>query len=241
MDKTLSLPEVDSEGAAIAATKAELSAFWHWFDDSVVVDLHGRPVLVYRGEYGAPDSAPVLSTRLGSLSFGDRETAFGYARHPNKSGDVRTYPRVHAAYLAIGNPVVNQPDDPFIELTTLEAVLGRNNATRIAKKLATWIMQTSPWVNGEIRANSVEEFLDTHPDGLARLYVQAFPLLDDPEEVAHMKAAGFDGAIHGGAGLNAGGVEYRVFDPDSVREVLSEAISGLTKSLRQIGYSRNCQ
>ena len=35
MDKTLSLPGVDSEGAAIAATKAGLSAFWDWFDDSV--------------------------------------------------------------------------------------------------------------------------------------------------------------------------------------------------------------
>lgn len=239
MDKTLSLPGVDSEEAAIAATKAGLSAFWDWFDDFVVIDRHGRPVVVYRGEYGAPDLAPFLSTRLGSLSFGDRETALGYARHPNRLGEIPTYPRVHAAYLAIGNPVVNQPDDPFIELTTLEAVLGRNNAERIAKKLATWIMQTSPWVNGEIRAKSVEEFLDTHPDALAHLYVQAFPLFDDPEEVAHMKAAGFDGAIYGGAGLNAGAVEYRVFDADSVREVPSEVISGLTSSLRD--YWRNCQ
>jgi len=239
MDKTLSLPGVDSEGAAIAATKEKLSAFWKWFDDSVVIDLDGRPVVVYRGEYGAADSAPFLSTRLGSLSFGDRETALGYAHHPNRPGDAPTYPKVLAAYLAIRNPVVNQPDDPFIELTALEAVLGRDNAERIAKKLATWIMQTAPWVNGEIRAKSVEEFLDTNQDGLARLYVQAYPLFDDREEVAHMKAAGFDGAIHGGAGLNAGGVEYRVFDGDSVWEVPSEAISGLTSSLR--GYWRNCQ
>jgi hypothetical protein len=141
--------------------------------------------------------------------------------------------------LAIGHPAVNQPEDPFIELTTLEAVFGRYDAERIAKKFATWIMQTSPWVNGEIRAKTVDEFLDTHPDGLARLYVQAFPLFDDPEEVAHMKAYGFDGAIHGGAGLNAGGVEYRVFDADSVWEVPSEAISGPTSSLR--GYRRNRQ
>jgi len=239
MDKTLSLPGVDSEGAAIAATRAQLSAFWNWFDDSVVIDRHGRPVVVYRGEYGALDSAPFLSTRLGSLSFGDRETALGYAHHPNRPGDVPTCPKVLAAYLAITNPVVNQPDDPFVELTELAAVLGRDHAERIARKFATWIMQTSPWVNGEIRAKSVEEFFDSHPDGLARLYVQAFPLFDDPEEVAHMKAVGFDGAIHGGAGLNAGGVEYRVFDADSVWEVPSEAISGLTGSLR--GYWRNRQ
>ena len=231
MDKTPSFPGGDSEGIAIAATKAGLLAFWNWFDGSVVIDLYGRPVVVFRGEYGAPDSVPVLSTRLGSLSFGDRETALGYAHHPNRSGDVPAYPRVHAAYLAIRNPVVNQPDDPFIELTTLEAVFGQDNAERI--------MQTSPWVNGEIRAKSVEEFLDAEPDGLAHLYVQAFPIFDDPEEVAHMKAAGFDGAIHGGVGLNAGGVEYRVFDADSVWEVPSEAISGLRSSIR--GYWRNCQ
>jgi len=169
MDKTLSLPGVDSEGAAIAATKEEFSAFWNWFDDSVVIDRHGRPVVVYRGEYGAPDSVPVLSTRLGSLSFGDRETALGYAYHPNRPGDVPTYPRVLAVYLAITNPVVDQPDDPFIELTALEAVLGRNNVERIAKRFARWIMQTSPWVNGEIRAKSVEEYLDTDQGALARL------------------------------------------------------------------------
>jgi len=232
---------VDSDGVAIAASEAELLAFWNWFDGSEAIDRQGRPVVVYRGEYGAPDSAPVLATRLGSLSFGDRETALGYAYHPNSSGDVPAYPRVHAAYLAIRKPVVNQPDDAFIELTTLEAVFGRDNAERIAKKFAPWIMQTSPWVGGEIRAQSVEEFLDADPVGLARLYLQAFPLFDDADEVARMKAAGFDGAIYGGAGLNAGEIEYRVFDPYSVREVPPLGINSRCNSSWQFGYRRNCQ
>lgn len=47
---------------------------------------------------------------------------------------------------------------------------------RVAKKFAPWVVQTSPWMSGEISAPSVEEFLEANPDGLARLYVQAFPL-----------------------------------------------------------------
>lgn len=241
MDKTASLPGVDRDGLVIAATEVELLAFWNWFDGSEAIDLHGRPLVVYRGEYGAPDSVPVLATRLGSLSFGDRETALSYAHHPNRSGDVPAYPRVHVAYLTIRKPVVNQPDDPFIELTTLEAVFGPDNAVRIARKFARWIMQTSPWVGGEIRAQSVEELLDVDPVALARLYLQAFPLFDDADEVARMKAAGFDGAIYGGAGLNAGEIEYRVFDAGSVWEVRGDGISRVRNSLRKLGYGKNRQ
>lgn len=221
MDRSPPFPGVDSEGAPIAETEAEVSAFWDWFAGSVTIDSYGRPMVVYRGEYGELDRVPVLSTRLGSLSFGDRETALSYAHHPNRAGDALPCPRVHAAYLAIRTPIVNQPDDPFIELTTLGTVLGRDNAVRIATKFAMWVMQTSPWANGEIRARSVEEFLDADPRGLERLYVQAFPLFDDPEEVARLKDAGFDGAIYGGAGANAGEIGYRLFDATAAGRVRS--------------------
>lgn len=224
VSRTPRLRHANSEGAAIAATDAEISAFWNWFGGAVTIDPQGRPMVVYRGEYGPPDSVRVLSTRLGSLSFGDRETAHRYAHYPNRSEDLSAYPRIHAVYVAIRRPVVNQPDDPFIDLTTIEAALGRQSAERIAKKFSAWLKQTSPWRSCEISAASVEEFLEGDPDGLACLYVQAFPLFDDPEEVADMKAAGFDGAIYGGMGFNAGEIEFRVFDAASVREVAPGAV-----------------
>jgi hypothetical protein len=130
------------------------------------------------------------------------------------------HPRVLAAYLAIRNPVVNQPTDPFIELADLEAALGRDDAARIARKFAAWVMRTSAWMHGNIRASSVEEFLSADPEGLSRLYMQAFPIFDDVEEVARMKDAGFDGAIYAGAGANAGEIEYRLFDATSARMAL---------------------
>lgn len=82
-------------------------------------------------------------------------------------------------------------------------------------------MQTSPWMSGEIRASSVDEYLDANPNGLACLYLQAYPIFDDFDEVARMKAAGFDGAVYGGMGANAGETEFRLFDPASARKVIS--------------------
>jgi hypothetical protein len=46
-----------------------------------------------------------------------------------------------------------------------------------------------------------------------------YALLDDPAEVALLRAAGYDGAIHGGSGETAMEAEYRVFSEDQVRSV----------------------
>lgn len=95
-------------------------------------------------------------------------------------------------------------------------------------------MRTAPWTNGEIDALSVEEFLEAEPDGLARLYLEAYPLFDDVEEVAHMKAAGFDGAIYGGMGFNACEIEFRVFDRTSVWKVTTNGFDGFQGSAGRV-------
>lgn len=78
------LSTVDNEGRALARTVGELRDFWLWFGDSVAIDKGGRPIVAYRGEYGQPDSLAGFNTRLGSLSFGDRETA--YRLHITRTG-----------------------------------------------------------------------------------------------------------------------------------------------------------
>ena len=182
-------------------------------------DFLGSPLAVFRGEYGDPETAPDFSTRFGSLSFSEREIANFYAQSQNHRVDRLIDPRVHTAFLAIKRPIIEQPDDAFIELAMVEAQLGRQQAERIAKKFAFWVMQTSPWTNGEIGAPSVEEFLEAEPDALAHLYMQAYPFFDNAEEVELMKAAGYDGAIYGGSGLGAFKAEFRVFDKASVWKI----------------------
>lgn len=190
--------------------------FRRWFEGSKVVDLNGGPLVVYRGEHGRSNQSAGFHSRLGSLTFGDRQTAAHYAQHPNHVGDTPIQPRIYAAYVAVKNPFLNEPHDPFVELSMIEAALGYRAATRIAVKFEHWVMRTSPWTAGEIQSPSVRSFLASKPDGLARLYFQAFPYFDDVEEVARLKEAGFDGAICGGAGANAGEMEVRVFDASSI-------------------------
>jgi hypothetical protein len=46
-----------------------------------------------------------------------------------------------------------------------------------------------------------------------------YVLLDDADEVARLRAKGFDGAIHGGNGETALEPEYRVFSAQKVRSI----------------------
>jgi hypothetical protein len=220
-------PEADSEGARIAASADDLVAFWDWFKGSIALDPLGRPLVVYRGEHGDPETAPDFSTRLGSLSFGDFETARCYAEYPNRREDEPVCPRILLTYLVLRRPVLNRPDDPFIDLTVVETALGRRHAERIAEKFEWSVMRTSPWMEGEIDADSIKEFLESDPNGLSRLYFEAYRLFDDPEEVAHLQAAGFDGAIYGGIGFNALETEFRVFDKAAVWKVSTNRLGGL--------------
>ena len=49
------------------------------------------------------------------------------------------------------------------------------------------------------------------------LPIMAFRVFDDPAMVEAFKAAGFDGAIHGGFGATVDDIEYRVFDQSQIK------------------------
>lgn len=196
------------------AEAPQSSAFDNWFEGSQVVNEDGSPLVVYRGEHGRSSDA-LFQSRLGSLSFGDYETASLYATQPNNRADIPANPRIIPAYLAIKRPLLVDAGDPFIDFSLLIEAIGFERSAVIATELGPYIENTQAWADLDSQL-TVGEYLANHPESLGSLYVELYPILDNPKYVDWLKSAGFDGAIYGGSGANSGKAEYRVFDPDQV-------------------------
>lgn len=175
-------------------------------------DDTGTPLVAYRGEHGA--SSGIIHSRTPfSVTFGSRRAATAYALHPNLATDKAVQPRIIAAHLRIEKPLVNSPDDGFIDIPVLVDRVGRANAERIALKLADHIYNTDNWHENMAGAfESVADLLERASERFGELYLDLYPILDDSESVQIFKQAGFDGAIHMGNGETFGEIEYRVFD-----------------------------
>ncbi|MGY3582200.1 hypothetical protein ACVIGB_000875 [Bradyrhizobium sp. USDA 4341] len=192
--------------------------FLAWFGNSGVVDSSGAPLLVFRGEHGRREGN-AFQSRLGSISFADLDSAAIYARQPNDRTEIARDPRVMPAYLRIERPFMLEPDDPYLELSTIIDALGRAEAIRVAVKFEAWIRRTDNWdhiQDGVGRDISVADFIDRYPRRLTKIYFMAYPFLDDPVETAKLRAAGFDGAVHAGSAVTAGRPEYKIFAPESI-------------------------
>lgn len=198
----------------------ERAELFRWMGQSRVTGEDGLPLLVYRGEHGPLHVREHvgLHSRLGSLSFGSAAAASVYASSPNdlQSDESAQSPRVIPAYLRIENPLIESPDDPFIDVARLSEVLGVEQARRIALKFSDHIEYTGLWAEDFAPKHpSVRAYIESAPqEELDTLYFNLYPLLDDPAEVQLLKAAGIDGAIYGGSGENALEPEYRVFSAD---------------------------
>ncbi len=202
----------------------ETPAFKKWFGDSRVVDDTGAPIVVYRGEHGVVDGDK-LQSRVGSFSFtANPESAGTYAEKPNNRAVDKeaSAPRVTPVYLKLERPFLLERDDPFVDLKPIIDAVGKEKAMEIALKNERNIEHTNNWeeIQGETGATSVREFLQQHPDRLKDLYFEAYHLFDDPEAVGQLKAAGFDGAIHGGSGETSGEPEYKVFSESQVKSAI---------------------
>jgi hypothetical protein len=197
--------------------KDKKSIFKEWFDGSKVVDKRGRPLIVYRGQHG-PDSDKIQN-RLPVISFGTKGAADTYAYAPNNRtlDKLAINPHIIAAYLSIKNPVINTPDDPFIEFEAIINAVGLENAKKIALGVADYITPTNNW-DEEYSADfeSVQELVEKAPERIKGLYVDAYAVFDEPEFVEMFKQAGFDGLIQGGNGETAMEPEYKVFDKSQI-------------------------
>jgi hypothetical protein len=181
----------------------------------------GKPLRVYRGEHGA-DEGQDIQTRLPSITFArDPEIASFYATDPNNWNDTPINPRSIAAYLRIENPIIKNDSDPFVDFKELIPKLGEPFARKMAIKHGDRVTYTNNWdENYADKYDGVAEALDDDPRNLDGLYMDLYPLLDDPEFVEAAKAAGYDGAIHIGNGESATELEYRVFDQKQIKSAI---------------------
>lgn len=172
------------------------------FSRNCAVDLHGNPLALYRGqsrfEYG-------VESKIGSITFAMQEAS---ARMYAKGSGLDA--AVIKAHLVIRNPIVNTPDDRYIEYSHLIDRLGLKVATDIALQQEDWIKCTSVWE--EVARERPFSEVVGDADSLSHLYSQAWPILDDHGIVETMRSAGYDGAIHASNGATLDDVEYKVFD-----------------------------
>lgn len=200
--------------------------FKEWAKDSVVKDEGGNLKRVYRGEHGIGESGK-LHSRSRAITFSSHpDSASRYAMHPNNpQSDTAKNPRVTPAYLRITKPWINSPDDPFVDLATIEKVSGRETTLGIIERHSSDIENTGAWEEFS-ETHDVESVSDAMKKGLTDeviqdLYLLAFPVLDDNAFVASLVAEGYDGAIHAGYGSGPiDEVEYKVFSPAQARSAL---------------------
>ncbi|MDK6076208.1 hypothetical protein [Massilia varians] len=200
---------------------------------SVAVGKDSVPIVVYRGEHG--ESTDVIHSRTRAISFSNAQAASTYATQPNNPDDKPVAPRVMAAYLSITNPVVADRDDPFIDMSTIAAKLGVTKTTTIALRLADHIEHTCNWVDRfEPMFESVADLLDRNPELLSELYLDAYPVFDDDEIVGWFAEAGYDGAVHAGAGETAAEIEYKVFYRSQIHFAIGVDHEALVRALAQL-------
>jgi hypothetical protein len=198
-----------------------------WFGNSKVTGEFGHPLVVYRGEHGSlnvatdgnriQDRFGSFQTRLAALSFGTVSAAKLYALKPNNRDDFPVAPRLYSAYLSIQNPIMNRPDDPFVELDDIAKAVGKSVARDVAIHFGDHITNTCNWLDDiGMKFETFENYLNSSSFNLSDIYFDAYALFDDGQYAPIFRNAGFDGVIHGGCGETFGEAEYKVFSAKQV-------------------------
>lgn len=200
---------LDHDIASRAMKDVDVAAF---LEGTFARERDGTPSVCWRGEHGVWTSG--FQSRLAALSFGSREAACTYASDPNDDSMMPHAPRVSPWLLRIVRPVMNDPDDPFIDLPVLARAIGREATIQIALRMAHHILDTGRWMDdfADTWGTDVAGLLRWRPASLDELYLVAHRVFDDHAAVALLRDAGCDGAICGGMGENSLETEWRLFD-----------------------------
>lgn len=187
----------------------------------------GKPLRLYRGECAHPNHETPKSY-LRALYFGNVDVANVYANPNKNSGDYYTS-RVYPVHLILERPFINQPLDPYLELSHVRNELGLSEARRIALRFASFIEETDQWrvrLNPDNKYKGVADYLN-QGGSLDKLYFQAYQFFKSFMEINRLRRSGYDGAIHRGSGVgSAHEVEYCVFSRAQVYFTTSQTFLG---------------
>jgi hypothetical protein len=120
--------------------------------------------------------------------------------------------------LDIQNPVVNWKD-PFIEYEDLLKSVGAEVTLQLLIKHEDHVYNTDNWcsnIDPDEEYGDVATVAEKAPHLLEEIYIDIWPILDDPLFVNEARKRGFDGAIYNGTNQNSRCQEYRVFDASQV-------------------------
>lgn len=176
---------------------------------------------LYRGQYGEHSDTP--TTRLGSLSLGDLETAHIYAHSPNQRGDRIIEPCILQVDIEYQHPFVNTPGDAFIDYIDLEARLGTESALTYGGLDDTCLVRCEAWnemcaLTGTLWP-TLSDVYKVAPHLLTEVSFQLYRLLDDHAFVQLLRQRGYDTAIYRSSGVSLHTHEVRVIDITCIRKV----------------------
>lgn len=90
-------PTANSQGDPIASDQNSVRQFWRWFNDSVTVDEHGRPILFHHGSNAQFETFDF--SKIKSINEG---LGFYFTDNPTVA---QGYGQIKSGYLAIRNPM----------------------------------------------------------------------------------------------------------------------------------------
>lgn len=216
--ETFSLAQVNPDSVLPGPGSFSLTntpAFKKWFGKSVVVDEDGKPLAVYRGEWGGdPAQNSFANTQLGLPTFTDAKALAEVYANDGEGG------RVREVYLAIQNP---------LRFGESDGVVNKAEFKKLAKALKLTAAESADLVSaGGWVVDGEPQSFDNIKAVPAGAYVEAPTLADTAFIQERAKALGFDGIIIRGIftadvepvgsfdGVTA--LEYRPFSMDQVKE-----------------------
>ena len=206
------------EGQVMEQGAIDTPEFKAWFGDSKVVDESGKPLVVYHGTTeNFTEFKPTPGVRTGFL--GSTKEATSPAFFFTASKEVANFFASNRADYKFNRPWLGKTMDVFLSIKNPIDLTKKNDSTINKLKKA------GIDVYRKFGTRSVDYVKNEFASNLDASATDFWQLLDDPENVEKLKAAGYDGAVlvEGKRGLvgedkrKSMGKSYAVFSPTQIK------------------------